>query len=109
MKFVIYVDYQTSYKPNEFLYKEIEAKTLEEAIETADKMWNPSWHYLMNIMKKSSKVIKGDGFKYEEFTAIMTKRSTNWHRTTEKNGEQEHKVNHNWLSNNKSLDWWSIA
>ena len=111
MKFVIYTDYKASYKPMTWDYKAIEAKTLEEAIETADKMWNPETCYLMNIMKKSSKVIVPyhAGYKYEEYTAILTKRSDNWHRTTKENGEQAHKVNKNWLTNDKNEVWYELS
>ncbi len=111
MKFVIYTDYKASYKPMTYSYKAIEAKTIEEAIETADKMWNPETCYLMNIMKKTSKIMNhlDCPVKYEEYTAILTKRSDNWHRTTEQNSEREHKVNKFWLTSDKAHPWYEIA
>lgn len=108
MKFVIYTDYKASYKPMAWKYEAIEAKTIEEAIETADKMWNPETCYLMNIMKKSSKVSKGHGYNAEDYTAILTKRSTNWHRTTEENSEQPHTVRKFWMPKYKDEVWYEI-
>lgn len=111
MKFVICTDYKASYKPLTLEYEAIEAKTLEEAIEIADKMWNPDTCYLMHIMKKSGKVVAPyhAGYKYEEYTAVLTKRSNNWHRTIKENCEAEFKVNKNWLTNDRNDVWYEIA
>lgn len=106
MKFIVYIDYQTSYKPMGYDYKAIEAKTIEEAIETADKMWNPDTCYLMRIMKKSGKVEKNYGYNSEEYTAILCKRSTNWHRNTTENGENEHKAKKFWMPKYKDETWY---
>lgn len=110
MKFIIYSDYRADYKPMSVDYTEINAKTLEEAITVADQMWDAKKHYLMRIMKKTGKVITPykAGYKFEEYTAILTRRSHGWHINNEENCEQEHKVNKNWLTANKNEVWYEV-
>ena len=111
MKFVICTDYKASYKPMTLEYEAIEAKTLEEAIEIADKMWNPETCYLMQIMKKVGKIEAPyhAGYKYETYEAILCRRSFGWHRNTAENCEGEHRVNKNWLTNDRNCVWYEIA
>lgn len=111
MKFVICVDYKASYKPLTLDWVAIEAKTLEEAIETADKMWNPETCYLMKIMKKVGKieVPYHAGYKFETYEAILCRRSYGWHRNVAENGEGELRVTKNWLTKDRNDVWYEIA
>ena len=104
MKFVIYTDYKAA--AGEYDYKAIEAADLAEAIEIADSMWNEDV-YLMRIMKKVGKVVKPykAGYAFETYEAILCKRGTGWHRNTPENSEAPHRVNKNWLTNNKAEVW----
>lgn len=86
MKFALYIDY----KKNGLDYRVMEAKTLEEAIEEAEKLWNSEEHFLMRIMKKVGKIEKEDDFKVETFKAVLCKRSHGWHLNNEENSESEH-------------------
>lgn len=110
MKYVIYIDYLAETRKL-WDYRPIDAKTLEEAIETADKLWDPDEMYLIRIMKKSSKVVTPyhAGYKYEEYTAIMCKRSTIWRRNIAENCEGEQKVNKCWLTSNKDEVWFEAV
>ena len=112
MKFIIYIDYRTYHKAVDVDYIEINSKTLEEAIVVADQMWDAEKHYIIKIMKKTSKVITPykAGYKFEEYTAILARRITGgWHLINEENSEQEHKVNKNWLTTNKNKVWYEVV
>ena len=111
MKFLIYFDYCGDYYPG-FRYLPIDAKTLSDAIITADQMWDSKKHYIMKIMERTSKVVTPykAGYKFEEYTAILTKRRTGgWHMNNEENSEQEHKVNKKWLTTDKNCVWFEVV
>jgi len=112
MKYVIYTDYKAN-SPKSYNYEAIEAKTLEEAIEKADALWNAEADsiYLMRIMKKVGKVETPyhAGYKFETYEAILCRRSYGWHRNTTENAEGSHRVNKNWLTNNRNEIWYEIA
>ena len=109
MKFIVYFDNKAGHK-NPYGYEEIEAKTLEEAIEAADKMWNED-RYLMRIMKKVGKIEKPyhAGYAFETYEAILCRRSYGWHRNTIENSESEHRANKCWLTSNRNEIWFEIA
>lgn len=105
MKFVLYIDYKAEYKPMYCEYKTMNAKTLEDAIEEADKAWNENV-YLARIMKKEGKTERKDGCSVEKFNAVLCRRSFGWHRNTRENGESAHSANRYAA---KYGDWFEIA
>ena len=106
MKFVLYIDYLTGCTagwsdPNGYKYIDMKAKSLEEAVEEADKIWYSERDkiYLVRIMKKTGNdVVESEFGKYRSdlYEAILCKRTV-WHRNTEKNGERKHAVTKNWF------------
>ena len=90
MKYVLYIDYQASYKPMTCEYRPMNAKNIAEAIIEADAFHNPKTMYLIRIMEKRGKVEKVErDIKAQSYDAIMEKRSTKW--TSE---VQCHRVKH---------------
>lgn len=95
MKYIIYKDYLTGEHHIGYEYIGIDAKTDFEAIEQADKMWNPEEHYLIRIMRKIGKVEKMfDGWKRQYYEAVMCKRSNavGWHANDTAHCEDYHRA-----------------
>ena len=94
MKFVLYIDYKamlTNANNERFSYTAMTAKTLEEAIAEADKLWDAGI-YLMRIMKKTS---KGNAkYGVDTYEAVLCRRSYGWHLNNKDNSENHHAVNH---------------
>lgn len=102
MKYILYIDYRTSYKPMTFEYRALNAKTMAEAIIEADAIHNPETMYLIRIMEKSGKIEKVESdVKAQTYTAIMEKRSTKWSAA-----ETNHSVK-NFMA--KFANWFEIA
>lgn len=102
MKYVLYIDYRTSYKPMTSEYRPMEAKTMTEAVIEADATHDPSTMYLIRIMEKNGKAVKVEGgVKAQAYTTIMEKRSTKWAAEG-----LDHTVNH---FTAKFADWFAIA
>ena len=107
-KFVLYIDFES---PKSYEYRKMESRTIEDAIEEADKIRyktnkeNPV--YLVRIMKKVGTIVKPyrDGYSYETYEAILCKRFTWWHKNTKENREEYHSVNLWWKNNDKSNFW----
>ena len=95
MKYILYIDYCAGSK-KEFEYRDLQAKSIEEAIEEAEKNILKAGAigevYLARIMKRYDTAIdKEFGVKDEFFTAVMCKR-TIWRRNIPENSETEQKV-----------------
>lgn len=108
MKYVIYIDYKSSYKPMYSEYKPLTAKNIKEAIIEADTMHDADTMYLIRIMQKVGKVEKVESdVKAQTYEAIMEKRSTKW---AAMDGEQtyngRHQVKHFYA---KFGDWYEIV
>ena len=102
MKYMIYIDYKADYKGgSNYCYKPIEAKTLEEAIEIADSLWNENI-YLARIMKKIGNIEKVDGCKVVTYEAVLCRRSYGWHLNNKANCESAHYAKR-WIA--KYGDW----
>lgn len=81
MKYVLYIDYRTNYKPLTSEYRKLEAKTLIDAILEADKQYNPDTIYLMRIMVKDGKSEKVESdIKRTAYHAKLERR-TRWTKT----------------------------
>ena len=79
MKYIVYIDYRTDYKPMKSEYRVLNAKTISEAIIEVDAIHDPRTMYLVQIMNKSSKVERvSSDLKASAYTSIMEKRSTRW-------------------------------
>ena len=112
MKFVLYIDYNYGTSCIPYQYRDLKAKSLEEAIEEADKIWYSEREkiYLIRIMKKTGNdVIESEFGKYRSdlYEAILCKRTT-WHRNIEKNGENKHVVTKNWFLDYPDNPWWEL-
>lgn len=84
MKYVLYIDYRTNYKPLASEYRKLEAKTLSDAILEADAQYDQDTIYLMRIMVKAGKVEKVESnIKRTTYRAKLERR-TRW---TETNAE----------------------
>lgn len=102
MKFTLCIDYKASTKKG-LDYITMNANSIEEAIEEADEKWSADI-YLMKIMKKSGKTERENGWKIEEYDAILCRRSYGWHLNNKKNSESEHKVRH-FIPKIAKCDW----
>ena len=93
MKFVLYRDF-TAGHADSYAYDVMEAKTLEDAIEEADRIWRREENtlYLIRIMRTESRSWKEEGWRVQNIRAILCKRSAKggWHKNTEANSEGEH-------------------
>ena len=79
IKYVLYIDYQASYKPMTCEYQALNAKTIADAIIEADAIHDQKKMYLIRIMEKRGKIEKVESdIKAQTYTAIMEKRSTKW-------------------------------
>lgn len=108
MKYIIYIDYKSSYKPMYSEYKPLTAKNIKEAIIEADAMHDVDIMYLIRIMEKTGKVEKVESdVKAQTYEAIMEKRSTKW---AAMDGAQtyngQHQVRHFYA---KFGDWYEIV
>lgn len=89
------------------------AKTIEEAIEEADLIYNDEEMYLIRIMRKvSSKPYSENNITHTKFMAILCKRSAKrgWHLNNESNLEETHIIER--CVNNKSSNdehWYEFA
>ena len=102
MKYVLYIDYNASYKPMTCEYCAMTAKNIAEAIIEADAIYNQDTMYLIRIMEKQGKLEKVESnVKAQTYTAIMEKRSTKWLAM-----EISHSVKH-FMS--KFYDWFEIV
>lgn len=94
MTYLIYKDYYSGQHHIGYEYLEIDAKTDFEAIEAAEKEFDPEKTYLVRIMKKEGKpeTYYPDGWKKQLYKAVMCKRSheRGWHANTEENSENPH-------------------
>ena len=81
MKYVLYIDYRTSYKPLTSEYRKLEAKTLSNAILEADKQYNPDTIYLMRIMTKDGKTEKVESDIKRTAYRVKLERRTHWTET----------------------------
>ena len=80
MKYILYIDYKTEYKPLTSEYRKLNAKTIDEAIIEADAIHSEKAMYLIKIMEKDGKMEQVEkGIKAQKYTAIMEKR-TKWKR-----------------------------
>ncbi len=102
MKYVLYIDYNASYKRMTWEYRVMTAKNIAEAIIEADAIYNQDTMYLIRIMEKRGKLEKvASDVKAQTYTAIMEKRSTKWLAM-----ERSHSVKH-FMS--KFYDWFETA
>lgn len=90
-KFLVYLDYLSG-NPISSEYVEISSNKLEDAIATADRMFNGGKHYLISIMKKTSLVTRLNGVASAEYIAVMNRRDLGWYLCTDDGGEPPHKV-----------------
>ena len=81
MKYVLYIDYRTSYKPLASEYRKLEAKTLSDAMLEADKQYNPDTMYLMRIMVKDGKTEKVESDIKRTAYRVKLERRTRWTET----------------------------
>lgn len=101
-KYVLYIDYQASYKPMTCEYQALSAKNIAEAIIEADARYDSNTMYLIRIMEKRGKVEKVEsGVKAQTYISIMEKRSTKWAAA-----ETEHNVRHFVM---KNCDWFETV
>lgn len=107
-KFLIYVDYlSTNSIPSEYI--ELPVKKLEDAIMTAENIFDSGKHYLVSVMEKTSPVTKQNDIKSVEYTAVMNRRCGGWHLCGDDCGEYTHKTARCWLcggSNCSSVPWY---
>lgn len=102
MKYILYIDYNASYKRMTWEYRVITAKNIAEAIIEADAIYNEDTMYLIRIMEKRGKLEKvASNVKAQLYTAIMEKRSTRWLAM-----ENNHDVKH-FMS--KFADWFETV
>lgn len=102
MKYILYIDYNASYKPMTSEYRTLNAKTIGEAIIEADAIHDQKTMYLIRIMEKRGKIEKVESdVKAQTYTAIMEKRSTKWAVA-----ETEHSAKH-FIT--KFSDWFEIV
>lgn len=102
MKYILYIDYQASYKPMTCEYHALNAKNIADAIIEADALHDSKTMYLIRIMEKRGKVEKVESdVKVHTYTAIMEKRSTKWAAV-----ETDHNVRHFVM---KNYDWFETV
>ena len=97
MTFVVYKDYKSGQHHIGYDYILVDAESEFDMIDKAEEMWKQEENklYLMRLMKKTGKVIKReDGWKQQNFEAVLCKRSNNggWHKNTSQYSEGEHTV-----------------
>lgn len=79
MQYVLYIDYQSSYKSFAYEYRPLKAKSLSFAILEADAIHDMDTMYLIRIMAKSGIVQKVQSdVKVQTFLCVLEKRSTKW-------------------------------
>ena len=108
-RYVIYIDYRRGDKSE---YRTITTDNIEQAIDYADRVFNPEEHYLMRIMQKTGKIEKEEDYFTEVYQAILCRRSYGWHRNTIDNSESEHRVKRCFFRNRniewfETLAWWT--
>lgn len=54
MKYILYIEYRVNKNPS-FEYMAMKARSFEEAIEEAEKIYNPETMYLIQIMQKKAR------------------------------------------------------
>ena len=95
MKYALYIDYRATEKKG-YEYIKMNAKNILEAIEEAEKVYNPETMYLIRIMEKSGKIERVNSHEtHQLYTALECKRSHagGWHRNDTEHGEDNnHKV-----------------
>lgn len=108
MKYVLYIDYR-AIETKGYEYRAMTAKNFKEAIEEAEKIYDPETMYLIRIMEKEGKVYTENGCKNQNYRAIECKRSCKcgWHANNSENSEEEHIARRSYMkSNNKVIDWY---
>lgn len=110
MKYIIYIDYR-AIETAGYEYRDMMAKNFKEAIEEAEKIYDPETMYLIRIMEREGKVYSGEGCKSQNYRAIECKRSPEggWHANTSENSETEHVATRSWLNGHKDDPWYNIA
>ena len=121
MKYVLYIDYtydggKKLQKESGIEYIQMDAKTIEEAIEEADALWlelnenklDAYNVYLMRIMVKDGKITCNHGKYTEPYRGVMCKRLCGWLRNTKQNGENNHVVNKCWNKTDKDHVWFDL-
>lgn len=106
MKYTLYIDYK---KGGKYEYISMNAKTLEDAIEEADKVWNEKAEtiYLARIMNKVGKIETPErGIKQETYEAYICRRSNGWHRNIIENSENYHAAHKTWFAKNQNDAWY---
>lgn len=99
-KYVIYIDYRAN-EMMQFEYRTMEAKNFKEAINEAEKLYNPKSMYLIRIMEREGKSFIENGnpatCRSQLYKAVECKRSCEggWHSNTTENSEEEHVVKYN--------------
>lgn len=81
MKYALYIDYRSTEKKG-YEYLKMNAKNILEAIEEADKVYNPETMYLIRIMEKSGKIERVSSHEtHQLYIALECKRSHagGWH------------------------------
>ena len=108
MKYVLYIDYR-AIETKGYEYRAMTAKNFKEAIEEAEKIYDPETMYLIRIMEKEGKVYTENGCKNQNYKAVECKRSCNggWHANNSENSEEEHIVRRSYMkSNGNVIDWY---
>lgn len=92
-KFLLVRDYKANSateRSNPFDYDVIEAASVYEAIDIAEKLYIDDTVYLSILCEKSGNVKKGDfGEKVTTYQSVLAKRSNGWNRTNAAHSEQE--------------------
>lgn len=106
MKYVIYIDYNASYRPMYSEYRPLEARNIKEAIIEADAMHDINTMYLIRIMERAGKAEKVEkGVKAQTYTAILEKRSTKWTDMDVEHMDGKHSIKYFYA---KFGDWYEI-
>lgn len=111
MKYVLYIDYRSN-ASKAYEYRAMEAKNFKEAINEAEKIYNPDTMYLIRIMEKEGKIYTGEGCRNQNYRAIECKRSCKggWHANSSENSEEDHVVRRSYMKfNGKIIDWYELV
>ena len=114
-KYVIYIDYRAT-ENTRYEYRTMEAKNFKEAIEEAEKIYNPGTMYLVRIMEHEGKAYRNEGdprtCKSQNYKAVECKRSPEggWHANTSENSEQQQVVRYTRMKerSGQTFEWFDL-
>lgn len=103
MKYTLCIDYKAGTKKG-LDYSSLEAANVLDAMSEADRRWTEDV-YMMQIMQKAGKTERKNGWRIEEYSAILARRSYSWHLNDKEHHEAPHSVRH-YIPRNPAWHWY---